>query len=126
MTTAATTDAYQDAVNKLMSYIDQTANFAKGQLPDIANELLVFGVTQHTLLAYLFGSITILAFLVFLLGIWIAKDGEEGGLEVSVVFFLIFGVGCAITGAQILDLYQIKEAPKIYVLHELHKEISNQ
>lgn len=34
-----TTDAYQDAVHKLMDYMNDTVIFAKAQLPDIAQQI---------------------------------------------------------------------------------------
>lgn len=41
------TDAYQDAVNKLMAYVDQTVNFAKGELPEVCKEILIYGAAQN-------------------------------------------------------------------------------
>ncbi len=112
------TDAYQAAVNKLMIYIDQTVNFAQGQLPDIANEMLTYNTSLDFLWLGIGALFVMLGAVMFILG-KAACDCE------GITFFggLIFVIAVLFIGIDLTDLMKIHQAPKLYIMDELASRI---
>ncbi len=108
----ADTDAYQEAVVKLMSYVDQTANFATAQLPDVAAQMLAYGETIAIIWAVVLGVFFLMSLFGFLLAVSKEDDIAMGLLFPLIItgIFLVVNIGTII---------EIKTAPKLYILHEL-------
>jgi hypothetical protein len=117
-----TTDAYQDAVHKLMDYMNDTVVFAKAQLPDVANQMLVYGAEMAHM--WMIGWIiaAVIAFLMFL-GFGLLGGDERGG--VSFVFFLAW-IGLSIAAGHAYSVQiEIRDAPKLYIMDQLAERVKN-
>lgn len=117
----ANTDAYQDAVSKLISYLDQTVDFARGQLPEVCKEILAYGAYSNTFWIWFSGVFAVLSLLIFILSI--VKNDDCGGCTVA-CFMLLLGMSTA-TGANIMEAKKIELAPKLYVMEYLRSELSH-
>lgn len=111
-------DAYQDAVTKLMNYLNDTVVFAKAQLPDVANQMLVYGAEMaHFWMIFwicvgaFFGLLTVLT---VIFGITNNDEMRGGGILgfITVVFFVFAALSYQ---TQI----KIHDAPKLYIMDEL-------
>jgi hypothetical protein len=117
-----TTDAYQDAVHKLMDYMNDTVVFAKAQLPDVAQQMLIYGAEMSHM--WMIGWIiaAAIAFLMFL-GMAIIAGDEGGGPS---CFFFIAWVGCSIAaGCSYSTVIEIRDAPKLYIMDELASKLKS-
>jgi hypothetical protein len=115
----ANTDAYQDAVTKLMNYLNDTVVFAKSQLPDVAQQMLVYGaeLTHFWMWFWIVGFA--LSFLMFLVSL-LTMD-EAGGVGVA-MFLIMLGLG-VLAGIEYSTIIEIRDAPKLYILDELASKL---
>lgn len=109
-----TTNAYQEAVNKLMGYIDQTVNFAKGELPEVCKEILAYGAAQSHFWCWFSGIFAVIAAVIFVLTFIAANKDNEYGAS---IFMLIATFGLStLCGCNMMEAKKIELAPKLYVL----------
>ena len=106
-------NTYDDAINKLITHIDDAVIFSKEHLPDVANQLLIYGATVHTYWAVGSGILALIFFIVFLSG-YLAGDGEAAFLSCA-AFLVTF----AICMGNVMNIKKIEVAPKVYVIEEV-------
>lgn len=107
------TDKYDGAIEKLINYIDNTIVFAKEQMPEVAMEILNYGVVFNTYIAILCGIFVGIFLLMFLMS-WMKYEGELTFFSgIALIIFTAFFL------ASILHLKKIELAPKLYVLQEI-------
>jgi hypothetical protein len=111
------TDAYQEAVNKLITYIDQTVDFAKGQLPDIAQEILTYGATMEQFWMWFFIVFAGISFVTMIATIIGSMDSDNPAP--AMMFFAFLGLSIFAAHDYVV-LIKIKEAPKLYVMEQMH------
>lgn len=118
----ANNDAYQQAVEKLLTYMDQTVSFAKGQLPDIAQEVLSYGTTMAHFWMWFWIVFAVLGF-IGLVAVSVPSDDDSGqGGAIAVMFFITFGL-CVGAGFQYADLVKIEKEPKIYIIQQVRDSL---
>jgi len=118
------TDSYEKALDKLVEYIDQTVTFAKGELPEIANQIAVYGAASASIWMTVLGIGAALAFLLFVLAVRASKENEdmdEDMVGVAILMFFITGVLVVFTVSQRMTLLKIEKAPKLYVLEQVRE-----
>jgi len=112
-------DQYQEALKKLMDYMQDTVVFAKSQLPDIANQMLTYGAHMAHLWMIFWIIIAAVALLSFFVGL-IAMDEGSGVCFISLLLIVAASIAaCFQYGTQI----KIKEAPKLYLMDELASRV---
>lgn len=109
-------DSYEAALDKLVQYIDQTVVFAQGQLPEVAEQIIAYGVASSVTSIWIFSIIAVLSFLLFLYAIAVV-DYEGGGLAILGLLALIASLACIY--ASYMTLIKIEKAPKLYVIQEI-------
>jgi hypothetical protein len=106
-------EAYQSVAEKLIQYLDETVLIAKAQLPDIAVQMLAWGVQSNTIGLWVFGAASFV-FIVFIALGFLSGEPELGTLMSSLGLAL-----CLIcTLASYTELKKIEAAPKLYILEE--------
>lgn len=116
-----TTDAYQDAVHKLMDYMNDTVIFAKAQLPDVAQQMLIYGAEMAHIWMWGWIIVAIACFLFWLTSL-IAID-EAGGLAFTIFLAWIGAGACAV--AQYSVQLEIRDAPKLYIMEQLANQVKS-
>ena len=112
------TDEYQAAVHKLMDYLSNTVVFAQAQLPDVANQMLVYGAEMAHM--WMIGWIIAasLCTATWLAGeIFPLPDSDCGGV-IFAFFLLSVGLWVA-AGIQYSVILKIRDAPKLYIMEQL-------
>ena len=110
---------------KLLEQVKQGADFIIGQLPDVANQIIVYKFWESTFWLC-FCVFLSLVFLVIGILCWHAentlKNAQGGWATLGIVLFLaasfafIFGAACYIP-----DMIKLKTAPKLYLIEYLSK-----
>jgi hypothetical protein len=114
------TDEYEKAVSKLITYLDQTVTFAKGELPDVAQQWLVYAAYSNQVWLIFFSVLTFLSVLAFLRGVF-DDYGDGSWAFFGALFSIVFG---ASSMANYLDLAKIEKAPKLYIMQAMRSELS--
>lgn len=109
-------DEYQNAVKKLMDYLDQTAVFAKGELPDVANQMLVYGATMGQFWLTLWCVVAAVSVGLWLLYMAFADSEHIPGKIITGIMALIF---VCVAGQCWADLVKIRTAPKLYIMEAM-------
>lgn len=104
-----TDKAFAELIGKMQELIDS----ASGQLPDIAQQMLVYGTFANQLVVGI-GAVGLIIALLLLLKSFFADSYDSGGW---VVGSLVIGFMSSILMAHaVLNLYKISETPKLYLL----------
>lgn len=109
-------DAYQQAVTKLMTYIDNTAAFAQEQLPDVARQMLEYGAYTSSL--WMFIALVVVA-LTLLAMFFSAASGNEAWP----MWFVSLGISLMFAGSNYSTIKKIELAPKLYIMDEMAAKI---
>ncbi len=112
-------DEYQNAVKKLTDYIGDTVDFAKGQLPDVAKEILAYGAQVDHMWMIIWGIMFFVGVLSIIIG---SFQDSEGGVFFG---FVLFVASIVFMGCCYADLLKIESAPKLYVMDELAIKIKS-
>ena len=107
------TDKYEGAVEKLITYIDNTVVFAKEQMPDVAVEILSYGLTVNMYSAVVSGVLGVMFLIIFLCS-WINDSGEPTFFTGAVMLICI-----VICLTSVMGVKKIELAPKLYVLEQV-------
>lgn len=100
------------AVAELLEKLPEIIKGASGQLPDIANQLLIYGAFDAQVGI---GSAVILMFVAVVCGFkWLFMEGEFCGF----IGFFLFVMSLVWIGCGVSTLYKISHAPKVYLLEK--------
>lgn len=101
------------ALAELISKLTVLIEGAEGHLPEIANQMLIYGAFDANLtliIGVIFAIPTIILFILAVI------DGDAPGYSIfSVVFFILSLIFC---GCGVSTLYKIDKAPKLYLLQQ--------
>lgn len=110
---------------QLLEQVKQGADFIIGQLPDIANQIIVFKFWESTFWLC-FCVFLSLAFIVLGILCWKAEDSvssAQGGWATLGMLFFVAAAAAFVLGAAcyIPDMIKLKTAPKLYLIEYLSK-----
>ena len=124
--------------NKIVSLIDKleeivvsTSNFAAGQAPGLAEDIVIKGITKNLADFWVFLFISILSAFITILCLYLAdkfgKSDKEFFTPVCIIFSFFFGF-CFFTSSIIVPFsfvryVTIKEAPKAYIADEILRSV---
>lgn len=109
-------DSYEAALDKLVQYIDQTVVFAQGQLPEVAEQIIAYGVASSVTSIWIFSIIAVLSMLLCLYGF---ANIDYDGVGFGVFGFFGLMVSLAFIYFNYMTLIKIEKAPKLYVIQEI-------
>jgi hypothetical protein len=113
-------DEYQGAIKKLTEYLDQTVVFAKGELPDVAQQMLVYGSTTAHVWFYLFLALTVISIIMFI-GICCAMSGDSDAAGAAVFMFIFVCLLSCATVSHYMAIVKIEKAPKLYIMEQMRE-----
>lgn len=104
---------YEKATVKLMEYLEQTVTFAKGELPDVALQIVQYGATS-AFIWFLFSAIIAGLLLLIFIREWLFnRYGDGFSTLFSFLGFLLFST---VAISQKMEMLKIETAPKLYVM----------
>jgi hypothetical protein len=101
------------AIGELLQKLPDIIKSAEGQLPDIANQMLVWGVYDAKLSIYLGVAFVIFAILILVASLAI-EDGFVALIGTLATIFALLNLSYSMS-----ELHKIKEAPKVYLLEKV-------
>ena len=98
-----------ESVSKLLEQLSETINAAGGQLPDVANQLIEYGIMVNSFMAVMFLILAILA------GVFAAKTHDM----VRCIFILLIAIMALAAVERGMKLIKAYTAPKVYVIDSI-------
>ena len=113
-------DASVEAVQELVTYLKQAADFSVEQAPAIAQEFLAWSLLAHQV-GLAVCAVVVAAMCVVFVAAWKWTDGSDGWVIASVIMGIAGFCALILAGDNIYQLIYLAHAPKVYLLEHLAK-----
>jgi uncharacterized membrane protein YphA (DoxX/SURF4 family) len=101
----------------LVDILKNTKDVVASQMPDILNQMLIYGAASATIWMWITGIIVVLCVIMIIIG---SLTEEVEIIPISFVIGIVFAINFACNA---MTLYKINHAPKLYLLQEISSMI---